>query len=210
MSVDPQSRDLTITPDGTHIVYKGTGTTGAQLFVRALDQLEPTPLVGLGLSRAPFVSPDGQWIGFVETGTSPVMLKKVAITGGPALPLCPLDGTSRGATWGGDGSIIFATAVPTTGLQRVPSAGGEPTVLTRPNRERGEADHLWPQFLPGSQAVLFTITPTMGGIDASQIAVLDLRTGTPKILVRGGSQAQYVPSGHLVYAAAGTLRANCV
>lgn len=47
----------------------------------------------------------------------------------------------------------------------------------------------------------------MGGIDASQVAVLDLRTGTTKVLVRGGSQAQYVPSGHLVYAAAGTLRA---
>ena len=87
------------------------------------------------------------------------------------------------------------------------SAGGEPTVLTKPNRERGEADHLWPQFLPGSQAVLFTITPTTGGIDASQVAVLDLRTGTQKILMRGGSQAQYVPSGHLVYVAAGTLRA---
>ncbi len=142
-----------------------------------------------------------------KLSASPVTLKKVAITGGPALPLCRLDGTSRGATWGDDGSIIFATAAPSTGLQRVSSAGGEPTVLTRPNRERGEADHLWPQFLPGSQAVLFTITPTTGGIDASQIAVLDLRTGTPKILVRGGSQAQYVPSGHLVYAAAGTLRA---
>ncbi len=87
------------------------------------------------------------------------------------------------------------------------SAGGEPTVLTKPNRERGEADHLWPQFLPGSQAVLFTITATTGGLDASQVAVLDLRTGMPKTLVRGGSQAQYVPSGHLVYAAAGTLRA---
>ena len=36
---------------------------------------------------------------------------------------------------------------------------------------------------------------------------LDLRTGTQKILVQGGSQAQYVPSGHLVYVAAGTLRA---
>ena len=87
------------------------------------------------------------------------------------------------------------------------SAGGEPTVLTKPNREHGEGDHLWPQFLPGSQAVLFTITPTTGGIDASQVAVLDLRTGTQKILMRGGSQAQYVPSGHLVYVAAGTLRA---
>ena len=137
----------------------------------------------------------------------PVTLKKVAITGGPALPLCRLDGASRGATWGDDDSIIFATAAPSTGLQRVSSAGGEPTVLTKPNRERGEADHLWPQFLPGSQAVLFTITATTGGIDASQVAVLDLRTGTQKILLRGGSQAQYVPSGHLVYVAAGTLRA---
>ena len=55
--------------------------------------------------------------------------------------------------------------------------------------------------------MLFTITATTGGIEPSQVAVLDLRTGTQKILLRGGSQAQYVPSGHLVYAAAGTLRA---
>jgi serine/threonine-protein kinase len=207
LSVDLVARHFAITPDGTHIVYLGSGTTTPQLFVRALDHLEPTPLPGLGTPRGPFVSPDGQWIGFIDISVAPVMLKKVAITGGPALPLCRLEGQSRGATWGDDGSIIFATAAPSTGLQRVPSAGGEPTVLTKPNGERGEADHLWPQFLPGSQAVLFTITPTVGGIDASQIAVLDLRTGTPKILVRGGSQAQYVPSGHLVYAAAGTLRA---
>jgi eukaryotic-like serine/threonine-protein kinase len=37
--------------------------------------------------------------------------------------------------------------------------------------------------------------------------VLDLQTGTRTVLVRGGSHAQYVRSGHLVYAAAGTLRA---
>ena len=46
------------------------------------------------------------------------------------------------------------------------------------------------------------------------MAVLDLRTGQRKTLVRGGSQAEYVdPSagkgeaGYLIYAAAGTLRA---
>ena len=209
LTVDPQSRDLTITPDGSHIIYKGIATsgTGTQLFVRALDQLELTPLTALGqVPRGPFSSPDGQWIGFVEVG-NPVMLRKVAISGGPALPLCDLDGASRGATWGDDDSIIFATAATSTGLQRVSSDGGEPTVLTKPNRERGESDHLWPQFLPGSQAVLFTITATTGGIDASQVAVLDLPTGTQKILMRGGSQAYYVPSGHLVYVAAGTLRA---
>jgi serine/threonine-protein kinase len=203
--MDTVSRDLTITPDGTRIVYKGTGTKSRQLLVRTLDQLEPTPLAS-GALGGPFSSPDGQWIGFVDIGSGPE-LKKVAVTGGPTLFLCRLDGQSRGATWGDDGSIIFATSATSTGLQRVSSTGGEPTVLTKPNRERGEDDHLWPQFLPGGQAVLFTITAATGGLDASQVAVLDLRTGTQKILVRGGSQAQYLPSGHLVYAAAGALRA---
>jgi len=72
-------------------------------------------------------------------------------------------------------------------------------VLTKPNRERAEGDHLFPEFLPGGQAVLFTIAPTAGPIDNAQVAVLDLRTGTQKILVRGGSHAHYAPSGHLVY-----------
>ena len=87
------------------------------------------------------------------------------------------------------------------------AAGGEPTVLTRPNRAGGEADHVWPEILPGGQAVLFTITATTGRLDQAQVAVLDLRTGTQTVLIRGGSDARYVSSGHLVYAAEGTLRA---
>ena len=62
-------------------------------------------------------------------------------------------------------------------------------------------------MLPGGRAVLFTITALTGGLDAAQVAVLDLQTGKQRILVRGGSHAHYVSSGHLVYAAAGTLRA---
>ena len=80
-------------------------------------------------------------------------------------------------------------------------------MLTRPDRAQGEADHLWPELLPGGRAVLFTITALTGGLDAAQVAVLDLQTGTRTVLVRGGSHAHYVSSGHLVYAAAGTLRA---
>jgi hypothetical protein len=62
--------------------------------------------------------------------------------------------------------------------------------------------------------VLFTVTPSSDGIDTAQIAVRDLTTGQTTTLVRGGSQAEYVPpsagsgqAGYLVYAAAGTLRA---
>ena len=129
---------------------------------------------------------------------------------------------SRGATWGPDDTIIVATNNAATGLQRVAAAGGPTTVLTRPDRAQGEADHLWPELLPGGRAVLFTITAVTGGLDAAQVAVLDLQTGTRTVLVRGGSHAHYVPSGrgsptraereggHLVYAAAGTLRAVAV
>ena len=30
--------------------------------------------------------------------------------------------------------------------------------------DRGEADHLWPEFLPGGQRCLFTMTPSPGGL----------------------------------------------
>ena len=120
------------------------------------------------------------------------MLKKVAVTGGPAVTLATLDDASRGATWGPDDTIIFATSNLTTGLQRVAAAGGPTTVLTRPDRAQGEADHLWPEMLPGGRAVLFTITALTGGLDAAQVAVLDLQTGTRTVLVRGGSHAHYV------------------
>ena len=119
-----------------------------------------------------------------------------------------LDGVPRGATWGPDDTIIFATDNAATGLQRVSAAGGTPTVLTRPDRAQGEADHLWPEMLPGGRAVLFTITAQTGGLDAAQVAVLDLRTGTHEGAgARRQSRALRRPSGHLVYVAAGTLRA---
>ncbi|OFW13813.1 MAG: hypothetical protein A3H29_12820 [Acidobacteria bacterium RIFCSPLOWO2_02_FULL_67_21] len=199
-SIDGNERDLAITADGRRIVY--VGNRGSTLFARALDVLTPTPLA-TGAPRGPFVSPDGQWVGFVDGGTQ---LKRVAITGGSAVQIASLDATARGATWLPDDTIVFATAIPTSGLQRVPASGGTAIVLTRPDTAHGEVDHLWPEALPGGRAVVYTIT-TAGGPDAGQIAVLDLATGTSKTVLRGGSQARYVPTGHLVYAAGGALRA---
>jgi serine/threonine-protein kinase len=196
--------DLAISPDGTHIVYIA-GTGEPQIFVRALDQLEAMPLRGLGPVRGPFMSPDSHWVGFM-TGAQGGDLKKVSITGGPAITLCRVNGAARGASWGAGDMIVFATADPTTGLMSVPGSGGEPKVLTTRDPQQGEQDHLWPSFLPGGRAVLFTIT-SASGIENSQIAVLDLETGRKKVLIRGGSFAQYVGSGHLVYAVQGTLRA---
>ena len=107
-------------------------------------------------------------------------------------------GATTTAFWSRHGSLE-------TGLQRVPASGGTPQVVTRPNRERGEADHLWPHYLPGSRAALFTITALTGGMEAAQVAVLDVKAGTWKSLIPNASQAQYVSSGHLVYVAGEAL-----
>ena len=199
LSLQGNDRDVVITPDGSRVVYRGNN----QLLVRRLDQLEPTVLSGLGSPSGVFISPDGQWVGFSDDTT----IKKVAITGGPPVTIASVGRTPRGATWGPDDTIIFATGISATGLQRVSAAGGEPTFLTKPDRGRGEGLHVWPEFLPGGGAVLFTITSAGDSIENAQVAVLDLRTGTSKVLIRDGSHAHYVPTGHLVYGVAGTLRA---
>ncbi len=214
-------RDLAISPDGTALVYRVRAAGGqAQLVVRRLDALETQAVTGLSSAggfavRSPFFSPDGHWVGFFD-GTE---LKKVAITGGPAITLCTIIGGSRGASWGDDDTIVFATnAMP--GLQRVPAGGGDPTGLTTPDAAQHETGHWFPSVLPGGRGVLFTIMS--GSAETAQVAVLDLQTGQRTTLVRGGSQATYVdPStastgsgqagsgqaGYLVYGVAGTLRA---
>ena len=105
-----------MTPDGSRVVY--AGNKGTQLFVRPLDALAPVA-VFTGAPLGPFISPDGQWIGFEDRA----VLKKVAMTGGPAVTLARPDGNLRGATWGSDDTIIYATTNVLSGLQRVGEAG---------------------------------------------------------------------------------------
>jgi serine/threonine-protein kinase len=207
LSAESPGRDVAMSPDGRHVVY----TTGArpedtQLLIRAVDELEATPLRGLTGTYWPFISPDSRSIGFVRLSRSERELQKVSMTGGPAVTIARIQGLLVGASWGPDDTIVFATDTRVTGLLRVPAGGGEPTVLTTPDAGHGELHHYWPSFLPGGRAVLFTIVP-QGGLETAQVAVLDLRSGQRKTLIRGASQAAYVETGHLVYASAGTLRA---
>ena len=59
-----------------------------------------------------------------------------------------------------DDFIVFAIASRVE-LLRVSTDGGEPQAVTRPT---GQVDfgHRWPQVLPGSKAVLFTIDTGAG------------------------------------------------
>jgi len=188
---------LVVSPDGTRLAYiVGDGNRRA-LHIRALDQLQGSPLSGTEEAYHPFFSPDGKWVGFVTRSE----LKKVSFSGGAPLTLCPVN-ISRGASWAPDDTIIF-TPNPGAGLFRVAAAGGEPQPLTE--LSDGEASHRWPQVLPGGKAVLFSSSPSTSNFDDANIELVVLATGERKVLHRGGSNARYVGSGHLVYAREATL-----
>jgi Tol biopolymer transport system component len=70
---------------------------------------------------------------------------------------------------------------------------------------RDEVAHVTPTFLPGGNAILFTIISAIRG--GPMIAVVDLRSGQMKRLIPGSDPQYVAATGHLVYAVAGTLRA---
>jgi len=194
---------VVVSPDGSKILYVTDKQGRRKLYVHYLDQWKGTVLAeGQNTTTGPynpFFSPDGQWVGFVTRSE----MKKVPIRGGTPITLCAVD-RSRGASWGDDGNIVFSSN-PGSPLVRIPSSGGEPEPLTTLDEKANEATHRWPQVLPGAKAVLFTSQTGEGDFDGATIEVLELTTGQRKVVHKGGSDARYVPSGHIVYANQNTL-----
>src|SRR5262245_28184864 len=105
---------VTLSPDGSRVVYLASEDDTQQLYVRAMDSKEGKPIPGTeGAFCTPFFSPDGQWVAFYSKG----WLKKVSLSGGT--PVNVLNGMAGvlGASWGDDGNIVWAGA--NGGIQRV-------------------------------------------------------------------------------------------
>ncbi len=198
----PGRKELSFSPDGRHFVYLGFEGEVQNLYLQALDQLDPTPVDGTEGAHNPFFSPDGEWVGFWASGE----LRKVPISGGPPVTLCEISPPPFGASWGREDTIVFGTH--DGGLRQVSADGGTPEELTTLDKEKGEVTHRLPSLLPGGKGVLFTVRKrTIGRWDDSQIVVQSLVTGERKVLIENGADAHYVPTGHLVFVRLGTLMA---
>ncbi len=193
---------VALSPDGTNLIYVARREGTTHLHLRAMDRLEVVSMAGTEDASGPFFSPDGQWVGFFAGGR----LKKISIAGGAPMALCEAV-ESRGAAWGPDDTIAF-TPTPASGLFSVSAAGGAPSAVTTLDFASGECTHRWPKILAGGKLLLFTIgTSGTESFDEGLIAVQSLKTGDRRILVKGASDARFVPTGHLVYARGGALLA---
>jgi len=196
---DYHANDVALSRDGTRLAYwEAVGGKG-HIVLRTMDQLESKPIPGTEGGDYPVFSPDGQWIAFLSGGPGlSFKLKKIPVTGGTPVALCDAPGSfelvAPNINWGDDDTIVFGSD---TGLMRVPASGGNPEALTRIDKKAAPVEHVFPQFLPGSQALLFTIEGRSRA--TSDIAVLDLKTHLQRVLINAADAGRYVPTGHLVY-----------
>ena len=113
--------------------------------------------------------------------------------------ICPA-GYKRGASWGPNGVIVFASNS-SPDLMQVADTGGTPRPLTAIAPETGQFAS-WPELTPDGHAVLYTILS--GSLETARIVVRSIDTGTDRDLVQGTSP-RLTPTGHVVFARAGEL-----
>ena len=184
---------MALAPDGRSFVYR----TSDGLYLRTMGELEARLIAGTEDGSAnPFFSPDGQSVAYYDFLARE--LRRIAISGGAPVVITRITGNLDGATWGPDGTILFGQG---DGIHRVPATGGTPTLVIA--AEDGEQLD-GPQLLPDGDTVLFSVG-TSGGWDDVRIVVQSLSSGERTIVLEGGSDARYLPTGHLVYALGGGL-----
>jgi Tol biopolymer transport system component len=168
-----------ITSDGASVAYVGARAGTLQIYVRRLDALDPIALAGTEGGSAPFFSPDGDSVGFIERNH----LKRIPRNGGSAQLVCDAPDI-RWATWIDNGTIVFQRG--TEGLFRVPADGGVPKILAKGNWSGAALTPANTVLVAGSDGGVFAVDRNTG----KQAKLLD---------TNGDVSGVAYTAGHLLY-----------
>lgn len=149
-----------ISPDGSAIAY----VSGANLYLRRLGVLQPTPLAALsnpGVGPL-FWSPDSQSVGFFDQGK----LWRIAAAGGPPESICAVPEVVLGAAWTVEGTIYFSAW--RGDVYRVVASGGDPQAVGIKQAAMVDVHKLG--LLPDGRSLLMLAHMANGG---GRIEVLD-------------------------------------
>jgi Tol biopolymer transport system component len=190
-----------ISPDGSQIAFfRVDPHDTTELWTRPVDSIDAHRVDGTRGAAWQFWSPDGRALGFFAGRR----LRTIPASGGAPSDLAPAP-ASFGASWGLDGSIIYAPAAD-GGLYRVASTGGPSTQLTGPAPGSGEISHRWPHFLPDGRRYLFLSWHREPTRRALYVGFLDGRP--PKRLGSIESAAVFSPPHYVLWTSGGTLLAR--
>ena len=170
------------------------------------------PVRGTKGGTDPFISADGNWLGFAPSFSNENQAARVPVEGG--VPEVSKEEFGMGTSWGDDGFIVSIGAWG-RGLSYQTAWKGERQELTKVDGSKNEGAHLYPDLLPGNKAVFFTIWNQEGTFDDSRIGLVEVKTKQRKILTYGGSELRgttarflQTPWGdYIVWAKSGNLLA---
>ncbi len=193
----PGESVVALARDGSFAVFPGPGRSmpgATTLFAASTGDgtatalFEPSPDIE---PHTPFISPDGQWVGFISGG----QLMKVPSSGGSPVGICHCNATSTGGgAWLEDGSIVFQAG---DRLRLVAADGRHRRDLTRPSGLGGERTHGSPAALAGGNLLLYTVLT--GDPLSSSVMLLDMKTGRSRLVRRGARFGRWVEPDVLVY-----------
>jgi eukaryotic-like serine/threonine-protein kinase len=186
-----------ISPDGRILAYTATDSTGAsRVWLRTMAGTSAEPLAGTeGITQRPFWSPDSRYLGFFSGGK----LKKIAVSGGPAVTLCD-------APSGADGSwspkcVILFDGWTNDPIRRVSASGGIAAAAFPVDSVKRESVG-WPCFLPDGRHYLFQELTT------HTIHVGDVASGKHRAIGSSDSRIEYAPPGYVLFARGASLVAQ--
>jgi serine/threonine-protein kinase len=188
---------IALSPDGRRLVYVASHDGRQQLYLQELDAFDGTAIRGTEGAVAVTFSPDGNWLAFAADGK----IKKVAVAGGEPVELGEFAEGNGSSTlrWESNDSILSSSG-PSTGIWRIPAAGGTPTAVT--TLSVGELEHHAAQLLPDGKTLLYSAR--MSSFNDYRVVVQSLATGQRR-LIATGTGARYVPPGYLAYVQAGAV-----
>ena len=191
-----------LSPDGRRLAFLATGADSVtRIRVRQLDALVAQPLGGTEGAVQMFWSPDSRRLAFGAGGR----LRIISASGGPPIAIADVAG-NNGGSWSQDDVILFEPTQ-TSAIHRISASGGTPGPVTELDRANLDVSHWQPFFLPDGRHFLHHITASksqpngavyVGSIDGS---------AKPKLLLQGGSNAQYA-LGYILFMRDATLMAQ--
>jgi len=181
---------LAMSADGRVLVAAVRDGARKALLLQYLDKFDATAIPGTVGSSTPFLSPDGASVGFVAADGA---LTSVSSGGDTPTSMLAASQRSRGATFGPAGQLIVGQL--NGGLLRRTSAGSWAQLSLPAGSERG---HTWPHWIPGDEAVVFTIefVPPKPSV----IAVASLNHPGTYTALAPGLRAWFINATHLVVA----------
>ena len=204
LAVDAGYPTLALSPEGSQLVVVGVQDGVRRLYRR--DLADPAfgvvEIEGTEGAASPFFSPDGEGIAFFDRwGLKTVPLAsgvptEISFTTGPPV--------NRGGAWLDARTFVYAGSANNvlSILEWAPGQGSLQRDMWSSIDEL-PAPSSWPAALPGGRALLFTDQST--GPDTASVGVFSLETREVTSLVNGGTNPRYSPTGHVLYARAGSL-----